>query len=114
MPRHAPFGTKEFKVTLKPGHEWHSDPYQLYENDEVTFSCRASGKFYAGIFDREEYFEDRGAAGGAFDFEFGTDDYGYTERFTVDEDDDYYMVLRVGVFTPSAVEIQVRLKIERE
>lgn len=106
--------TKQFKVSLKPGQEWHSDPYELQKDDEVTVSCRGDGKFYAGIFDREEYFENRGSEMGAFGFEFGTDDYGYTEQFTVDEDDDYYVVLRVGVFTSSTVDIQVRLKIERE
>ncbi len=113
MPRYAAAGVTEFVEALGSGKEWHSEPYDLREGDIVTFSCRGSGKFYAGIFAREEYFDMRGAEGGAFAFEFGEDRRGFTERFEVPEDDEYYIVLRVGVFTNGPVEIKVRLKIQR-
>ncbi len=87
----------------------------MKEGDRVTLSCKGDGRFYAGIFGREEYFEGRGTgSGGAFDFEFGEDARGYTDRFIVPEDEDYYIVLRVGVFTSGPVTIDVRLKIEAE
>jgi hypothetical protein len=95
LPRYAPPGIEEFSESLDSGEEWHSDPYDLREGDLVTFSCRGSDKFYTGMFAREEYFELRGADGGAFGFEFGTDKRGFTDRFEVTEDDEYYIVLRV-------------------
>ncbi len=113
MARYTPAGTNSFQVELDSGEEWHSDPYDLREGDKVTLSCRADDKFYAGIFNRDEYYEARGSEAGAFGFEFGTDKRGYTDRLEVTEDEEYYVVLRVGVFTSGKVQIRVRLKIER-
>jgi hypothetical protein len=112
--RFYPRGSHQFQVELESGEEWHSDPYDLKEGDLVTLSCRGNDRFYAGIYAREQYYELRGSEGGAFGFEFGTDKRGYTERFEVPEDDEYYVVLRVGVFTSGSAEINVRLKIDRE
>ena len=106
-------GVRKFEVELGPGEEWHSDPYELRADDLVTLSCRRNHKFYAGLFERETYFELRGAAGGAFGFEFGTDRRGFTARVRVGEDEEYYLVLRVGVFAPGTTTIEVRLKIDR-
>jgi len=113
VPHYTPAGITEFTEDLESGEEWHSEPYDLKEGDYVTLSCRGDGRFYAGIFDREEYFDKRGAEGGAFDFEFGEDRRGFTDRFEVPDDDEYYIVLRVGVFTRGPVRINVRLKIQR-
>lgn len=113
MPPYTPAEITGFTVDLKPGEEWHSEPYDLKDGDQVTLSCGGDGRFYAGIFDREEYFAKRGAGGGAFDFEFGEDRRGFTDRFVVPDDDEYYIVLRVGVFTGRPVRINVRLKIQR-
>ena len=114
MPRYYSRGIHSFKVELDSGDEWHSDPLDLREGDLVTLSCRGDGRFYAGIYDRTDYHDLRGSEGGAFGFEFGTDRRGYTERFEVPEDDEYYVVLRVGVFTTGPVTINVRLKVDRE
>lgn len=114
LPNYAQAGTRTFSVSLDSGEEWHSEPYDLREGDLVTLSCRGDGKFYAGIFEREEYFDLRGSEAGAFGFEFGVDRRGFTDRFEVAEDDEYYIVLRVGVFTTGPVEVRVRLKVERE
>lgn len=102
---------EEFKVLLKPGQEWHSKPLDIPDGSEVTLSCHGNGRFYAGIFEREDYFERRGAVGGAFEFEFGEDRSGFTDSFVADGDD-YYIVLRVGVFTTRPVRIGVRLKLK--
>jgi hypothetical protein len=114
VPQYSPARVSRFSVDVDSGEEWHSDPYDLKEGDQVTLSCRGDGKFYAGIFDREDYFDKRGSEAGAFGFEFGEDDRGFTDRFEVPNDDEYYIVFRVGVFTVGPVHIDVRLKIERE
>lgn len=113
LPHYSPSGVDEIEVKLDSGEEWHSEPYELREGDIVTLSCRGNDKFYAGLFPREDYYELRGSEGGAFGFEFGTDRRGYTERVKVPEDEEYYIVLRVGVFTPGTTTLNVRFKIER-
>jgi hypothetical protein len=86
-------------VELAPGKERHLR-FRLRAGDALTVTCRAKTKFYAALLDRTAYAERVGGAGDdAFQFEFGTDKRGFTDRAEPTADDDYYLVLRVGVFS---------------
>jgi hypothetical protein len=89
-------------IELASGREWYSDPFSLSQGDVVTVSATADENFYAGFFSREEFHRRYGRRGESFDFEYGTDSAAYTTRVVVPEDDDYYFVVRVGVFSGTA------------
>jgi hypothetical protein len=89
----------ELPIVVESGYEWHSKAIPLRAGDVITVSALADHKFYAGLFGRDEYFEKRKAAAGAFAFEFGTDKPQWTTRREIPLSDDYYLVFRVGVFT---------------
>lgn len=75
----------------------------MEKDDNVTITCTGDENFYACFFPREEYISKRGGGGsGIFGFPFGTDEPQFTEKVTIPSDDDYYLVLRVGVFSGSA------------
>ena len=99
-------------IGLKPGGEWHTKPIELHKGDILTISASGNEKFYAGIFDRVEYHRKVGADGGMFGFEFGTDSRGFTHRVQAKSYEDYYVVLRVGIFSGSA-RIQCRIELLR-
>ena len=98
----------EFPVVIATGKEWHSKPITLHEGDIVTVTALGNDKFYAGFFDRVTYVRRRGTALGSFAFDFGTDKLSWTTRKTLEEDDDYYLVFRAGVFTSGFTTISVR------
>lgn len=99
-------------VDLPPGREWHSEPLSLLEGDVVTVSASSTQRFYAAFADREEYHRKIGAVAGAFSFEFGTDRRGYTVRQEISLPENYYLVLRVGVFGDTA-SIRARVEVLR-
>ncbi len=94
--------------TLKSEDEEHQE-FEFSKGDVVTVTCTADENFYAGLFPREEYVSKRGTM---FGFVFGTDKPQYTTRREIPEDDDYYLVLRVGVFSGTA-RIRVKVKVRR-
>lgn len=104
---------KEEDISLDPGREWHSKPIRLNPGDRLVISATGNGRFYAGLFDRVTYHRLVGAAGGAFAFEFGSDRRGFTDTVRADEDEDYYLVYRVGAFTPRTVTIHSRVELQR-
>lgn len=87
--------------------------FHLRSNDTITVICGARTKFYAGFFDREEYTSKVNADGpGMFRFEFGSDTKGFTTKSRVESEDDYFLVLRNGVFSPRA-QISVQVSVSR-
>lgn len=104
----------EQDIQLTSGQEWHSKPLELFEGDVVTVSATGNDKFYAGLYSRPAYIRRRGAAAGMFDFPFGGDRRGFTTKETIAETDDYYVVLRVGVFTPGTTTVHLRVVVERD
>jgi hypothetical protein len=102
---------EEFTIELESGHEWHSKPIRLDAGDVVTVSATSENRFFAGLFDREEYFRRRRAIAGAFDFLPGSDRPQFTLKFQVPETEDYYLVFRVSVFR-SNQKINVRWIVE--
>lgn len=99
-------------IKLGSGREWYSDPIDLQTGDIVTVSATADENFYAGFFSRVDFHRHYGRKGEPFAFEFGTDSGAYTKRVVVDQSDEYYFVLRVGVFSGSAT-IHARIALQR-
>src|SRR5439155_2957336 len=95
--------------TIEPEEEQHEE-FELSKGDLVTVTCTADENFYAGLFPRAEYIEKRGM--GAFGFSFGTDKPQFTTKVEIPEDDDYYLVLRVGVFSGTG-RIHAKVKVRR-
>jgi hypothetical protein len=98
-------------IALDSGHEWYSDPFDLKTGDIVTVSATSNENFYAGFFSRETFHRRYGRRGEPFAFDYGSDSAAYTRRIVAEEDDDYYLVLRVGVFSGTA---KVRVRIVRQ
>lgn len=103
----------EFVIELRSGEEWHSEAIHLLPRDHFTVTALGNDRFYAGLFRRPYYVQYRGAAGGAFKFDFGEDRRSWTLDDTLEKDDDYYLVFRVGVFTAGTTTIKVRWLVKR-
>ncbi|MCL4309060.1 MAG: hypothetical protein M1126_06880 [Candidatus Thermoplasmatota archaeon] len=104
-------------IVLDAGHEWFSDPFHLLEHDLVDVTATANENFYAGFFPREEFVKRYGRGGEPFFFRYGSDRAAYTTRLVVDEEDEFYFVLRVGVFSGKArihARILLRRPVEKE
>ena len=104
-------------IALETGHEWFSDPFHLFTDDLVDVTATADENFYAGFFPREEFVERYGRGGEPFFFRYGSDRAAYTTRLVVDEEDEFYFVLRVGVFSGKArihARILLRRPVEKE
>jgi hypothetical protein len=102
----------ERDLKLDSGREWYSDPIDLQTGDIVTVSATADENFYAGFFHRVDFHRYYGRRGEPFAFEFGSDSAAYTKRVVVENSDEYYLVLRVGVFSGTAT-IHVRIAVQR-
>lgn len=87
------------KTTLPTGNEAHYGPYHFDPLTIVQIECQGSNNFYAGFFNNYEYFRRKGKSKEAFNFEFGTDKPYFSLRKVIDDIYNYYLVLRVGVFT---------------
>lgn len=99
------------EIGLSPGGEWYSEPFSLKAGDVVTVSSTSDENFYAGFFPREAFHRRYGRRGEPFVFEYGTDSAAYTRRLRIPEDDDYYLVVRVGVFSGAG---RVKARVVRE
>jgi len=96
-------------IKMKPDEEWHKN-FELKKGSAITITCVSNMNFYTGFFHRDEYIKNRKAGIlGTFNFEFGGDRPQYTKKMVIPEDDDYYLVIRVGVFSGNA-EIHVKVK----
>jgi DNA-binding IclR family transcriptional regulator len=85
-------------IDLATGRERHIR-FKLQPGDRLTATCSATSRFYAALLPRTEYVERVGAAGPEmFRFVPGTDTKGFTDQVAVQEEEDYYLVLRNGVF----------------
>lgn len=94
---------------MTSSHEWHSRPIALAAGDTFTVTILGNDRFYAGLFSREFYVRYRGTGvGGAFGFNFGADRVSFTDRVHVTEPDDFYLVIRVGRFTPGQTTLKLR------
>ncbi len=100
------------EIKLGSGREWYSDPIDLQTGDLITVSATADENFYAGFFSRVDFHRYYGRKGQPFAFEFGTDSGAYTKRLVVAQSDEYYFVLRVGVFSGTAT-IHARITLQR-
>ncbi len=85
---------------------------QVGAGHAVTVSATADENFYAGLFSRVDFHRYYGRKGEPFAFEFGTDSGAYTKRVVIDQSDEYYFVLRVGVFSGTAA-IHARITLQR-
>jgi hypothetical protein len=87
-------------VELAAGKERHLR-FRLKEEDVLTVTCKAKTKFYVALLRRPDYAKRVGAAGeDTFAFEFGSDVRGFSDQVKGAIEDDYYLVLRDGVFSP--------------
>lgn len=100
------------EIRLGPGREWYSDPIDLQTGDIITVSATANENFYAGFFNRVDFHRYYGRRGQPFAFEFGSDSAAWTRRVVVDQSDEYYFILRVGVFSGSTT-IHSRITLQR-
>lgn len=98
-------------INLLSGKEWHSKPVALNPGDRLVVSASGTRRFYGGLFDRQTYYELVGRESGAFGFAFGSDRHGYTDSVRANALEDYYIVLRVGVFT-SETTIHLRVELQ--
>jgi hypothetical protein len=99
-------------VELSPGQERHIQ-FRLHAADLFTVTCKARTRFYAGLFGREGYVARVNADGpGIFRFEFGSDKTGFTARLQVEENDQFFLVLRDGLLA-SRAQIYVQASLQR-
>jgi hypothetical protein len=99
-------------IELAPGKERHIE-FHLRGGDVLTVTCKARSKFYAALLSRDAYTARIGGGGpDTFGFKFGTDAQGFTDRIEAAVLDDYYLVLRDGVFSPR-VHIETKVDILR-
>lgn len=95
-------------IGLDPDEEWEEE-IELERGDIITVTCTADESFYADFLPREEYVQQRTSGVlGSFGFPFGSDCPQFTKRVKIPEDDDYYLVVRVGVFSGTA---RIRVKV---
>jgi len=103
-------------IKLDADEEFHEE-FELEKGDVITITCISEYEFYAGFFPREEYIRRRTSGiFGAFNFELFTNTPEYTKKVKIKEDDDYYLVIRVGVFGGgvfSIPKIHVKVKCEK-
>jgi hypothetical protein len=99
-------------IEVKAGAEWHSKPIHLKPGDRIVASATGTGRFYAGLYDRVTYHRKVGAASGGFAFEFGTDRRGFTDTIEASEEEDFYLVYRVGIFGATTT-IHSRVELQR-
>lgn len=108
----APKRTSEIltdKVMKLTSGEESEEEFELKRGDIITVTCTADENFYADFLPRDKYVQRRtGGAFGAFGFPFGSDCPQFTKRVQIPEDDDYYLVIRVGVFSGTA---RIRVKV---
>jgi len=96
MKRQEPIMLIDETIELNPDQEW-VQMFFFLEGEKIIITCISSGDFYAGFFQREDFINLRtSGAGGTFGFKFGTNTPQYTEKVTIKEEDDYYLVLRVS------------------
>jgi|SRR5579875_175257 hypothetical protein len=96
-------------IVKGPGGEWHSTPIRVPAGNDLAIEARSPVRFYAGIFDEANYQRLRRMAHPAFPFRFGTDQVAFSISRRAPIDDDYRVVLRVGVFGGQRATIQLRI-----
>ena len=109
MPRRTEVLVDE-RDSLDSGKEKHYGPYHLEPDSYLKLQCHGDSRFYAGIFEGEHYTASRLRNPGAFPFKFGSDRPSWNLSVNAARAGDYYVVLRVGVFTHSGV---IACRIER-
>jgi hypothetical protein len=96
-------------IEVRRGKEWHSTPFPLRSGDLVTLECRASPKFYAGLFTEGEYNRAKERSPFVFPFKWGTDQNHFVRAYTIEVSTDYRLVIRVGSFSKDS-DIEVILR----
>lgn len=97
------------QISLGSGRERHFGPYPLEPDSFIRLDVNADVRVYAGIFDSETYHSARSRNPGMFPFSFGSDRDSWRLSEAVARPSDYFVVLRVGVFSGSGV---IEVKIE--
>lgn len=95
-------------IKLVPNEEWHYE-LELNKGNIITITCNGDDNFYADFCSREEYIDRYGQP---FRFPFGSDDSAGTNRYEVEEDDDYYLVIRRSMWSIDPVNIRVKIKLD--
>ncbi len=96
------------KVESEEEVDWRLE--DLRRGDVITVTALADENFYAGLYSREGFVTRRKSfLGEALDFPFATDKPQFTKRLIINEDDDYYLVIRVGFFS-GTTHIEVKVK----
>jgi hypothetical protein len=102
---------EESDPTLSPGAEWHSDPIHLRHGQRARVTVVGKRKVYAQVFPAEDYIEFRNHAKHVAGFRFGTDKPAFTQEIVPQSTNDYYVVVKNGLFTPRQ-RVHVRLIVE--
>lgn len=102
---------EENNPILGAGAEWHSDPIRLRRGQRAKLVVTGRRPVYAGLFKSSDYAAMRNKSGTTSKFKFGTDRATVVEEIVPDANDDYFLVVRNGVFTPRQ-SIRVRLSID--
>jgi len=109
MPRQTDILVEE-RISLGRGSERNYGPYHLLPDSFVKLHCEGDVRFYAGIFSDAEYHAARQQGPKMFPFTFGSDRTSWNLSQNAGREEDYWVVLRVGVFTRSGV---IDCRIER-
>ncbi len=91
------------RLPISSGQERHLGPYRLLPDSFLNVRVSGDVKTYAGVFTADEYATQRGRGSGAFPFKFGSDRPSWSLSANATRDEDYWVVLRVGVFSPNGV-----------
>lgn len=102
---------EEADPVLSSGSEWHSNPIRLHRGEIAKLTVTGQRAVYAGLFSATEYADHRNKAGTQTRFKFGSDQATVISEVHPSENDDYYLVVRNGVFTPKQ-KVHVRLIVE--
>ena len=109
MPRQSEVLLDE-QISLGSGKEKDYGPFHLVPDSFLRLQCRGDVRLYAGIFPALEYAANRARNPTMYPFTFGSDRMSWSLSTNATREGDYWIVLRVGVFTRSGV---IGCRIER-
>ncbi len=88
------------EVALGGGQEWTSEPLHFGAGDYICLRCDSAVRFYAGLFEENEYAAARSRSPTVFPFVRGTDQTVFEKPVEVRFPSAYRVVLRIGIFAP--------------
>jgi hypothetical protein len=104
---------EETDQVLSSGAEWHSTPIRLHPGQRIKLTVVGKRPVYADLLSSTEYVSRRNKSGTVTRFKFGSDQAAVSKEVTPKSNEDYYLVVRNGMFTPRQ-QVHVRLVVEGE